>query len=288
MQDSRTENEQDQAEFAVARARAGARFGGIGRLFGGDGLRALSRAHVCVVGIGGVGSWAVESLVRSGIGQLTLVDLDDVCISNVNRQSHAVEGEFGKPKVEVIARRVQTINPKCDVQPIRAFFATSNAAEILSKGFDYVLDAIDSPSKKCLLIAMCRERRIPVMTVGGAAGRRDPTCVRVIDLAFSKGDRLLHEIRKKLRVKHGFPRNNQPFDVDCVYSTETPVYPTKDGSICAQREPDADLRIDCNSGYGTASFVTGSFAFVAVSQIVKKIASQHLDISQGIAKAAVS
>ena len=182
------------------------RFSGIGRLYGKEGLERSRRAHVCVIGLGGVGSWAVEALARSGIGELTLVDLDDVCISNVNRQLHALDGELGKPKVEVLARRVRAINPDCVVHPLQAFFLKSNACEILQARYDYVLDAIDSPARKCLLIALCREKAIPVITTGASAGRRDPTAVQVMDLAFSSHDRLLQEVRKKLRTRHGFPR----------------------------------------------------------------------------------
>src|SRR5204862_4576361 len=137
------------------------RFGGVGRLVGSEGLECLKRAHVCVVGLGGVGSWAVEALARSGIGELTLVDLDDVCISNVNRQLHALDGELGKPKVEVMARRVLAIDPDCTVDAVHAFFLKSNAREILQTRFDFVLDAIDSPARKCLMIALCRELAIP-------------------------------------------------------------------------------------------------------------------------------
>ena len=165
------------------------RFGGIGRLYGKEGLERSRRAHVCVIGLGGVGSWAVEALARSGIGELTLVDLDDVCISNVNRQLHALDGELGKPKVEVLARRVQAINPDCVVHSLQAFFLKSNAREILQPRYDYVLDAIDSPARKCLLIALCRELNLPVITTGASAGRRDPTAVQVMDLAFSLGVR---------------------------------------------------------------------------------------------------
>src|SRR5215471_16861956 len=132
-----------------------ARFSGIGRLFSTDGLERLRKAHVCVVGLGGVGSWAVEALARSGIGELTLIDLDDVCISNVNRQIHALDGELGKPKVEVMARRVTAIQPDCIVHAVHSFFLKSNAEQILRPGFDAVMDAIDSPSLKSVLIAMC-------------------------------------------------------------------------------------------------------------------------------------
>jgi tRNA A37 threonylcarbamoyladenosine dehydratase len=247
------------------------RFGGIGRLYGTEGLERIRRAHVCVVGLGGVGSWAVEALARSGIGALTLVDLDDVCISNVNRQLHALDGELGKPKVEVMARRVRAINPDCVVHPLQAFFLKSNAQEILQAGFDYMLDAFDSPSRKCVLIAQCRERSIPVITSGAAAGRRDPTSVEVIDLAFSSHDRLLQEVRSMLRTRHGFPRGQHAFGVECVLSRERVVYPKKDGLVCAAPGPEQDLRIDCDTGFGTASYVTGTFGFVAASRIIQRI-----------------
>jgi len=249
------------------------RFAGIARLYGKEGLDRLRRAHVCVVGLGGVGSWAVEALARSGIGALTLVDLDDVCISNVNRQLHAVEGDLGRPKVEVMARRVQAINPDCFVHPLQVFFLKSNANEILRPRFDYVLDAFDSPSRKCLLIALCCERGLPVITSGAAAGRRDPTAVEVTDLAFSSHDRLLQEVRGKLRSRHGFPRGNQPFGVECVLSREPAVYPAADGAVCDAPAQAQDLRIDCNTGFGTASFVTGTFGFVAAARMVQKIAT---------------
>ena len=249
-----------------------ARFGGIGRLYGRDGLQRLRQSHVCVVGLGGVGSWAIEALARSGIGALTLLDLDDVCISNVNRQLHAIDGELGKPKVEVMARRVQAINPDCLVDPRQAFFLKSNAQEILRTPFDAVLDAIDSPSLKCLLIASCLERGIPVVTTGGAGGRRDPTAIEIVDLAFSSYDRLLAQVRRLLRRRHSFPRGDKPFGVECVLSREPAVYPGADGSVCAQRPEDPDLRLDCNSGYGTASFVTGAFGFAAASRVIGKLA----------------
>jgi tRNA threonylcarbamoyladenosine dehydratase len=247
------------------------RFGGIGRLYGRDGLERIRRAHVCVIGLGGVGSWAVEALARSGIGELTLVDLDDVCVSNVNRQLHALDGELGKPKVEAMARRVRAINPDCGVHPIQAFFLKSNAHEILQPRFDYVLDAIDSPARKCLLIALCREKAIPVITTGASAGRRDPTAVEVMDLAFSSHDRLLQEVRKKLRTRHGFPRGERRFGVDCVVSREPVVYPKADGSVCSDRASAPDLRLDCDTGFGTASFVTGTFGLVAASRIIQRV-----------------
>jgi tRNA threonylcarbamoyladenosine dehydratase len=248
------------------------RFGGLGRLFGVEGLKRLRRAHVCVIGLGGVGSWAVEALARSGIGAMTLVDLDDVCISNVNRQLHALDRELGKPKVEVMARRVQAIHPECTVHSRHCFYLKSNAAEILTPEFAGVIDAIDRPTFKAHLIAQCRDLGIPIVTTGAAGGRRDPTAVEVVDLAFSSHDRLIMEVRRCLRRHHGFPRGDRAFGVECVISREEIVYPTKEGSVCTDRSASTDLRLDCQSGFGTASFVTGTFGFVAASRLVSRIA----------------
>jgi tRNA A37 threonylcarbamoyladenosine dehydratase len=258
------------------------RFGGVGRLFGTGGLERLRRAHVCVVGLGGVGSWAVEALARSGVGELTLVDLDDVCISNVNRQLHALAGELGKPKVEVMAQRVTAINPECTVHALHSFFLASTAAQILQSPYDAVLDAIDSLSLKCLLISACRERKTPVVTVGAAGGRRDPTAIEVADLAFSSHDRLLQEVRRCLRRRHSFPRGDCAFGVECVFSREEPVVPTREGLVCNTRSASPDLRLDCNSGLGTAAFVTGAFGFAAASRIVHQIVAQTVNQTPGV------
>jgi tRNA A37 threonylcarbamoyladenosine dehydratase len=252
-----------------------ARFSAVSRLFGHDAAARLSRAHVCVIGIGGVGSWAAESLARSGIGELTLIDLDDVCIGNTNRQLHALDGQFGKPKVDVMAQRLKAINPDCLVHPVHSFFLKSNATELLQPAFDFVLDAIDSPARKCVLISLCREKSIPVITVGASAGRRDPTAITVVDLAFSSHDRLLQEVRKKLRARHGFPRGETPFGIECVLSREPVVIPYHEAGCLASRSSsdEPDLRLDCDTGYGSASFVTGAFGLAAASRIVRAIAS---------------
>ncbi len=251
------------------------RFSGIGRLYGLVGLERLRRSHVCVVGVGGVGSWAVEALARSAVGQLTLVDLDDVCISNVNRQLPALNGTFGQPKVDVLANRVQAINPECQVRPRQCFFVNSNARDLITTEYDFVLDAIDNPSLKALLIATCRDVGTPVLVSGGAGGRRDPTAVTTEDLAFSSHDRLLQIVRKTLRKDHGFPRGEKPFGVTCVISREQPLFPTAEGSVCTDRASASDLRLDCRSGFGTASFVTGTFGLVAASKIVAALVADE-------------
>ena len=247
-----------------------ARFGGIGRLVGLEGLRRLRQAHVCVVGVGGVGSWAVEALARSGLGALTLVDLDDVCVSNVNRQLPAVDGQFGRPKVEVLAERVRAIQPECALRVARIFFSARTADDILATPIDYVMDAVDGPADKALLALKCREKNLPLLMAGGAGGRRDPTAIRIADLSQVTHDRLLGEVRRRLRAARE-PRQEPKdrFGIACVYSLERPVFPQPDGSVCGTRAAaGADLRLDCKSGYGTASFVTGAFGFAAAARIV--------------------
>ena len=249
----------------------GARFSGIERLLGSAGRQRLRQAHVCVIGIGGVGSWTVEALARSGVGTLTLVDLDEVCISNTNRQLHAVHGEYGKPKVEVMTRRVQGINPDCVVHPVQALFTPGTAEALLATPFDCLVDAIDRPAQKSLLLARARELGLLTVTTGGAGGRRDPCRIRATDLACSTHDALLQEVRRCLRRDHGFPRGAIPFGVTAVFSTEPQVFPTVDGGVCDRRAPGQDLRLDCGSGYGTAAFVTGAFGLAAAAEAVRGI-----------------
>ena len=249
------------------------RFGGIARLYGRDGLERLRSAHVCVVGVGGVGSWTVEALARSGVGAITMIDLDDVCVTNTNRQLHALEGQIGRPKVDVLAERVQAIQPSCRVEAVQEFFTAASAARMLEPEYHFVIDAIDQLTNKCLLIASCRERNIPVLTVGGAGGRRDGTALRVTDLGLSEQDELLRQVRRKLRRDHGFPSESKtPFGIPCVYSTEKPVFPWSNGTACATPEPGSDLKLDCASGFGTATFVTGAFGFAAAGEVVRRLA----------------
>ena len=249
------------------------RFSGIARLYGNDGALAIREAHVCVVGVGGVGSWSVEALARTGIGALTLVDLDEVCVSNVNRQLPALTAEVGKPKVQVLKERVHGINPECRVTTIEEFFTPTNCEEILSTNFDCVLDAIDDVGNKVLLLAEGSRRNLPVVTVGGAGGRRDPTAIRISDLAFTSHDRLLQRVRKILRTEHNF-NPQTPFGIPCVYSVEPPVFPQPDGTVCATRGEATELRMNCNSGYGSATFVTGAFGFAAAAEVVRLLTAK--------------
>jgi len=251
------------------------RFGGLERLYGRGALERLAAAQVCVIGLGGVGSWAVEALARSGVGALTLVDLDDVCVTNVNRQVHAVDGVIGRPKAEVLADRVRAIHPGCAVHA-RAEFLTAATADALlgATRFDYVVDAIDSLKDKLQIIYRCRDAKLPLVTCAGAGGRGDPTQVRVDDLAFSERDPLMRYVRKRLRERHGFSRDvAQPWGIACVFSLEYPVYPQADGRVCAVKPGDGETAINCTTGMGTAAFVTGTFGFAAAGVVVKAIAA---------------
>ena len=253
------------------------RFGGVGRLFGQAALERLAAAHVCVVGLGGVGSWAVEALARSGIGTLTLIDLDDVCVTNVNRQLPAVDGQIGRPKAAALSDRVKLINPDCRVTAIHEFFTVATAERLLTPPFGFVVDAIDSVPSKALLIASARRRGFPVVTVGGAGGRRDPTRIRTGDLGESSSDALLRLVRKTLRREHGFApgaqRGRMHFGIRCVWSEEEQVFPWSNGTCAAEAEPGSNLRLDCASGFGTAAFVTGACGLAAAGEVVRALAS---------------
>jgi tRNA A37 threonylcarbamoyladenosine dehydratase len=250
------------------------RFGGLARLYGQAALERLRAAHVCVIGVGGVGSWTVEALARSGVGALTLIDLDDVCVTNINRQLPALDGQIGRPKIEVLAERSRLIQPTCRIETVADFFSAANAAELLTPRYDFVVDATDKLTNKCLIIAGCRERGRPVLTVGGAGGKRNGTAVRVADLARSEQDLLLQLVRRKLRRDFGFPRDlREDFGVTCVYSPEKPVFPWSNGTCAAEPEPGGEaVTLDCASGFGTATFVTGAFGFAAAGEIVRRIA----------------
>lgn len=218
------------------------RFGGVRRLYGGAALARFQQAHVCVIGIGGVGSWTAEALARSAIGRLTLIDPDHVAESNINRQVHALTSELGKAKAQAMRERIAAINPACEVTLIEEFLAEDNLDGVLGSGFDYVVDAIDNVRAKVALIVHSRRRKQRLVCVGGAGGQRDPSRVQLADLAHTTQDPLLAKVRARLRRDHGFPREpNRKFGVECVYSTEPLVYPKAEGGVCYERPGDAAL-----------------------------------------------
>jgi tRNA threonylcarbamoyladenosine dehydratase len=249
------------------------RFAGVDRLYGRGSVARLAGRRVCVVGIGGVGSWLVESLARSGVGAMRLIDADDICVSNTNRQLPAHLGQYGRIKVEAMAERVRAINPDCVVEAVAEFLTPATLERHLDGGFDLVLDACDSFRSKVETIAWCRRRKLPLIVVGSAGGRTDPTQIRIRDLSRTEHDAMLALIRKKLRSEFGFPRNpDRYFGVSAVYSLQNVQYPQADGSVCGLRPaagPDAALKLDCGAGLGAVTHVTGAFAFAAAGRALE-------------------
>ena len=254
-----------------------ARFGGIGRLFGKAAMERLHAAHVCVVGIGGVGSWVVEALARTGIGALTIVDADDVCVTNINRQLPALTDTVGRPKVSVMAERVGLISPSCRIETHADFYTKANSDELLAPPFDFVVDCVDRMSIKAHLIHECRRLGRRVLTCGSAGGRRDPSRVEASDLGIAGNDELLRQVRRQLRREYGWPVGRGgcplPMDVPCVFTSEKPVYPHHEGTCSTEPEEGESLRMDCASGFGAATFITGVFGFVAASEVVRLLLS---------------
>ena len=249
------------------------RFAGIDRLYGQGAVARYAASRVAVVGLGGVGSWVVEALARSGVGHLTLMDADDICVSNTNRQLPALEGQYGRNKCDAMADRCRAINPLVEVRAVPSFLTATNQDELLDQGFDLVLDACDSFRTKVEMIAWCRRRKLPVIVSGSAGGRTDPTQIRLRDLSRTEHDALLARVRKKLRAEFGFPKNpDRYFGVQAVYSLENVRYPQADGSVCGVRPrmgADAAMKLDCGAGLGAATHITGAFAFAMVAKALE-------------------
>lgn len=240
------------------------RFSGIDRLHGHGTLARLAAAHVCVVGIGGVGSWAAEALARSGVGRLTLIDLDHVAESNVNRQIQALTETLGQAKVLAMRQRIAAINPACVVTTIEDFVTAENAATLLP-ACDAVVDAIDQVRPKAAMIAHCRRTKIPVVTTGGAGGRTDPARLKVDDLSRTTQDALASKLRALLRKDYGFPREpKKKFGVACVYSDEPIRRPV--AAACDIDEPGLH-GLSC-AGYGSSVCVTAAFGFAAAARVL--------------------
>ena len=195
------------------------RFAGVARLYGLEGLERLKAAHVAIVGVGGVGSWAAEAIARCGVGEISLFDLDDVCVSN--RQIHALRRNVGQAKTEVVAARIREINPECQVTCIDDFITPDNVDKLIYSRFSYVIDAIDSVRPKAALLAYCRRFKIPIVTTGGAGGQIDPTRIEVADLAKTIQDPLAAKLRERLKNDFNVVKNSKgKLGIDCVFSTE--------------------------------------------------------------------
>lgn len=262
------------------------RFSGIARLYGAAALARFLQAHVCVIGVGGVGSWAIEALARSAIGNLTMIDLDNLAESNVNRQIHAMTDTLGQAKVSALAARIAQINPYCHVTEVEDFITADNLPEMIGEQrYDYVIDAIDNVRAKTALIAYCRDKGIRLITIGGAGGQVDPTRIEIRDLSKTEQEPLLAKVRKRLRSEHRFPRGDKNrFGVDAVFSTEPLSAPLSEEACAIDAEAAPGVTgLNC-AGYGSAVVVTATFGLVAAGHVLRKLAA---DVAAGVADIAV-
>ncbi|MEX2962073.1 tRNA cyclic N6-threonylcarbamoyladenosine(37) synthase TcdA [Microbulbifer sp. TYP-18] len=255
------------------------RFGGITRLYGRGTLQKLQTAHCVIIGIGGVGSWSAEALARSGVGHISLIDLDDVCITNTNRQSHALHNTIGEPKVAVMAERLRQINPQIQLQVHQDFIASDNFAQLLDPErmpIDIVLDATDTARVKAALAAYCKARKLRLITVGSAGGKRDPSRIGCADLGRTINDPILAKMRQHLYRQHNFHKSRRRlFGIDAIFSTEPMTYPQPDGQVSQRKSTmQGGVKLDCSNGFGAATMVTGTFGFHAAAQAVKRLLSQ--------------
>lgn len=259
-----------------------ARFGGIGRLYGTRGLDILSNARIAVVGIGGVGSWAAEALARSGVGTIILMDLDDLCITNTNRQIHALEHTVGQSKTEAMAERIKAINPAAETIAVNNFYTEANAEKLFGTAPDVIIDAIDSLGPKAHLIATCYRGKKNLVTCGGAGGRINPAAIEIADLSRTKGDPLLSSLRYKLKKDYGLPLGEKArkLNIPCVFSQEPPVYPTCDGETSCTRDPGFQGKTGCDAGFGSITHITGTFGFFAASAALQLLLNKKKTPSQ--------
>lgn len=249
------------------------RFGGIARLYGNESLNTLLNSHVAVIGIGGVGSWIAESLIRSGIGEITLIDMDDICITNSNRQIHALNSTIGKQKIDVMAARLIDINPELQINAIDDFLESDNILDLIPANASLIIDAIDAAYVKASLINYCKRHKRPIITVGSAGGKKDPQKITHGDLSKTVNDPLLAKVRNTLRRKHGFPREGKRvFSIEAIYSKEQMTYPTAEGGTCQNKNAlNGSSNLDCSSGFGAATMITAAFGLTAVSRGIEKI-----------------
>ncbi len=254
------------------------RFGGIERLYGNKSLDALSRAHFVVVGLGGVGTWAAEALVRSGIGEITLIELDEICVTNTNRQSHALQPNVGKSKTAITGQRLLDINPELTLHCVEDFVTKTNMKSLIGPQHDVVIDATDSAHTKAAMAAYCSARKIRIIVCGSSGGKSDPQKITVSDLGHTECDPMLGKIRTQLYRHHNFSRNaNRKFRIDAVYSTEQMVYPKPDGSVCMDKQVMQNgTRLDCAGGFGSSVMVTGTFGFIAAKKGIDRYLNKTL------------
>lgn len=263
------------------------RFGGIARLYGNAALARFRAAHVCVIGVGGVGSWVVEALARSAIGHITMIDLDNLAESNINRQIHALTDTLGQAKVTALAQRIEQINPYCEVTEIEDFITADNLNEMIgAREYDYIVDAIDNVRAKTALIAYCRKHALRLITIGGAGGQIDPTRIQVLDLCRTEQEPLLAKVRKRLRAEHGFPRGTKnKFGIDAVFSSEPLRFPESEEACAVGSDDQAGITgLNC-AGFGSVMMVTASFGLVAAAHVLRKLAIETETAAEAVTPA---
>lgn len=276
-----TQEIQEMTEAELDQYRLHRRFDRMGRLIGDERMKTLMNSHVMIIGLGGVGSWAAECIARSGVGEITIVDFDEICVTNFNRQLHALQGLVGSQKAEVVADRLRKINPQAKINVHAKFYNFETAEEIFAQRPDYVIDAIDHITSKTHLLNLCRERRIPIVSSAGSGGRMDPLKIKVRDLSQTENDPLARAVRKILRDKYGFPEKG-PWGIQTVFSDETPMWPEElkydNGKgfrcVCPQNDNPYFNCDNRNLILGNASFVTGTFGNVAASLVVRELIAQ--------------
>lgn len=274
---------------AAAPADLERRFGGLARLYGVAGARRIRQAHVVIVGLGGVGSWAAEAAARSGVARLTLVDLDHIAESNINRQVHALDNTLGMAKVQAMRERIAHIHPGCVVDCVEAFVDTDNWPGVLGCEADLewkqvaVIDACDQVKAKTAMAAWAIRAGSPFISVGAAGGKRLAHKVDIEDLSLVTHDPLLAQMRYRLRKEHGAARDKKKIGVACVFSREAVIQPaavaamTGDALLAGPVEPDSsgnaqsDATLNCH-GYGSVVTVTSTFGLCAAGWVLAKIA----------------
>ena len=244
------------------------RFGGLDRLYGVTGATHIKNAHVAVVGVGGVGSWAVEALARSGVGKLTLIDFDHIAESNINRQIHALDDTLGMSKILAMQQRIAHINPQCAVECIDEFVTPENWPSILSPQVDAVIDACDQIKAKTAMAAWAMHAKTIFITVGAAGGKRAAHKVDIDDLSLTTHDPLLAQLRYRLRREHQAPRDKKKIGISCVFSKES-VAPA---DASCEIEGDTDGSLNCH-GYGSVVSVTATFGHCAAGWVIDKISA---------------
>jgi tRNA A37 threonylcarbamoyladenosine dehydratase len=245
------------------------------RLYGPLAPAKLASAHVVILGLGGVGSWAAEALARCGVGQLTLVDPDDICVSNIGRQIHTLQSTIGQSKVNAMAKRLIDINPNIKINAIADFFDLETSVKILTEHgeIDFVFDAIDRLKNKLVVIDYCRNHHIPFLISGAAGGKDNPWDVKIDDLSRTCYDPLLLRLRKRLRRHNLAPRGKKSMGINCIFSTSPMIYTNSSGELCSVKESGSIPKLDCHQGLGVAGHVTGTFGLFAAAFAVKNILS---------------